>query len=172
MAGDVARAPSALFGYEFLALEHWRNAVAQAEIAAHNMVSADGDRWPHLAVPEFWSTQFGTNIKSVGVPSLADQVVIVQGSVEERRFVAVYGAHGRIVAAVSFNQAFWLDFYRDLIEEAAPFPPDLRMVGAIPGAAPVPAGFPDRIVPSHDATVVVTGHEPSTRRAALVRRRH
>jgi hypothetical protein len=82
---------SALDGDEFLALEHWGNAVGQAEVAAHNMVHAETARWPHLAVPEFWSTQFGHNIKSVGVPGFADQVAIVQGSAEERRFVAAYG---------------------------------------------------------------------------------
>ena len=41
VAGDVARAPHPMFGYQFLALEHWGNAVSQAEIAAHNMVSAE-----------------------------------------------------------------------------------------------------------------------------------
>ncbi len=68
VAGDVARAPHPLFDYQFLALEHWGNAVTQAEVAAHNMISTQADRWPHLAVPAFWSTQFGNNIKSVGVP--------------------------------------------------------------------------------------------------------
>lgn len=167
VAGDVARAPHPLFGYEFLALEHWGNAVAEAEIAAHNMVSAETGRWPHLAVPEFWSSQFGVNIKSVGVPSLAEEVVVTQGSVESRRFVAAYGYRGRIIGAVSFDQALWLDFYKDLIEEAAPFPPAYRMVGG-DGMRPVPAGFPAPSVPTHDATVVVTGHEPNDRQAAFV----
>jgi NADPH-dependent 2,4-dienoyl-CoA reductase/sulfur reductase-like enzyme/ferredoxin len=170
VAGDVARAPHPLFGYEFLALEHWGNAVAEAEIAAHNMVNAETGRWPHLAVPEFWSSQFGVNIKSVGVPSLADEVVVAQGSVEARRFVAAFGFQGRIIGAVSFDHGLWLDFYKDLIEEAAPFPPAFDMVGA-DGRRVVPAGFPAPSVPTHDATVVVTGHEPSERRAAFVRQR-
>jgi len=170
VAGDVARAPHPLFAYSFLALEHWGNAVAQAEVAAHNMISAETDRWPHLAVPEFWSTQFGHNIKSVGVPSLADQVAIVQGSVENRSFVAAYGFRGQLVAAVSFDQAMWLDFYKDQIEEAAAFPPAATMVGSAAPARVLPAEFPDQAIPSHDATVVVTGHEPSERRARYVRR--
>jgi NADPH-dependent 2,4-dienoyl-CoA reductase/sulfur reductase-like enzyme/ferredoxin len=167
VAGDVARTPHPLFDYEFLALEHWDNAVAEAEIAAHNMLNTEAGRWPHLSVPEFWSTQFGVNIKSVGVPNLGDEVVVTQGSVEARRFVAVYGARGRVVGAVTFDQAFWLDFYENLIEEAAAFPPDFRMVGG-DGMRPVPAAFPPQSVPTHDATVVVTGHEPSERRAAFV----
>ena len=79
VAGDVARFPHPLFHYQFLALEHWGNAVEQASVAAHNMICAPADRRPHLAVPAFWSSQFGVNIKSVGVPSAADEVVITQG---------------------------------------------------------------------------------------------
>lgn len=168
VAGDVARFPHVLFGYQFLSLEHWGNAVAQAEIAAHNMVSGQTDRWPHLSVPVFWSAQFGVNIKSVGVPTVADEVVVAQGSVEDRRFVAVYGRQGRIVAAVTFEQAKWLEFYRGLIEAGAPFPPPLRTVDQPAAIQPVPAEFPDRI-PAHQATVVVTGHAPDERRAVLVR---
>ena len=167
VAGDVARIPHPLYGYAFLSLEHWENAAAQARIAAHNMAGAGTTRWPHLSVPAFWSTQFGHNIKSVGVPSIADEVAVVQGSTEERRFVAAYGRHGRLVAAVAFDQAMWLDHYARLIEQAAPSPPSSATVGA-GGPVPVhPAGFPDRAASSHDATVVVTGHEPSTRRARL-----
>ena len=168
VAGDAARFPHPVYGYQFLALEHWGNAVAQAEIAAHNMISAQGERWPYLALPEFWSTQFGTEIKSVGVPTHADQVIIAQGSVAERRFVAVYGYRGRITAAVAFNQAKWLEFYAGLIDRAAPFPPSSRTVDEPADGRPVAAEVPDR--PTPYATVVVTGHEPSERRVARVHR--
>lgn len=50
-AGDVARCPHPLFGYQFLSLEHWGNAVSQARIAAHNMISESTDRIPHMEVP-------------------------------------------------------------------------------------------------------------------------
>src|SRR5216684_4134533 len=119
VAGDVARFPHPLFEYQMLSLEHWGNAVAQAEVAAHNMVNPGPLRRPHLAVPAFWSSQFGINIKSVGVPTFSDQVVIAQGSLESRRLVAVYGYLGRVTAAVSVNHAKWLDHYERLIETAA-----------------------------------------------------
>ncbi len=168
VAGDVARFPHPVYDYQFLALEHWGNAVAQAEIAAHNMISTEAERWPHLALPVFWSTQFGTEIKSVGVPTHADQVVIAQGSVAERRFVAVYGYRGRITAAVSFNQAKWLEFYESLVDQAAPFPPSSRAVDEPADRRPVAARVPDPPMPY--ATVVVTGHKPSERRVAAVHR--
>ncbi|MGH3317411.1 MAG: NAD(P)/FAD-dependent oxidoreductase, partial [Nocardioidaceae bacterium] len=168
VAGDIARAPHPAFGYQLLALEHWGNAVTQAEVAAHNMISDEGSRWPHLSMPIFWSTQFGHEIKSVGVPSIADQVVVTQGSVSERRFVAAYGRRGRLVGAVTFNQAKWLEFYQRLIEAAAPFPPAFRTVDQPADMHPVDAEFPAQPIPTQDATVVLTGHDPSERRATLL----
>ncbi|MGP3960284.1 FAD-dependent oxidoreductase [Nonomuraea sp. 3N208] len=168
VAGDIARFPHPLYQYQFMTLEHWGNAVAQAEIAAHNMISDQAHRWPHLSVPVFWSSQFGVNIKSVGVPTFADEVVITQGSMAERRFVAVYGYQGRVTAAVTFDQGLWLDFYQRLIEQAAPFPPEFRHVDRREAAGPVPARVPERLVATAGATVVVTGHDPAERRASLV----
>ncbi|MEV0622715.1 FAD-dependent oxidoreductase [Nonomuraea sp. NPDC050404] len=169
VAGDIARFPHPLYQYQFMTLEHWGNAVAQAEIAAHNMVSDQAHRWPHLAVPVFWSSQFGVNIKSVGVPTFADEIVITQGSTAERRFVAVYGYQGRITAAVTFDQAMWLEFFQRQIERAVPFPPDFRHVGRrADDGVPVPAQVPERLVATAGATVVVTGHDPAERRASLV----
>ena len=67
VAGDIARAPHVLYGYQFLALEHWDNAVSGAKVAAHNMVRIETGWCPHLPLPSFWSAQFGVNIKGVGV---------------------------------------------------------------------------------------------------------
>jgi NADPH-dependent 2,4-dienoyl-CoA reductase/sulfur reductase-like enzyme len=136
VAGDVAQFPSPAYGYQMLAMEHWGNAVEQADVAAHNMLSAGQDRRAHLALPTFWSVQFGTEIKSIGMPTCADEVVITQGSVADRRFVAAYGRQGRVAAAVTFDQGMWLDFYRDLIDRAAPFPPRFRTFGQPPTRQP------------------------------------
>ncbi|MFD1214185.1 oxidoreductase C-terminal domain-containing protein, partial [Arthrobacter sp. GCM10027362] len=147
VAGDVSCAPQPLFGNRFLVLEHWGDAVSQAGVAAHNMAGGPAGLQPHLAVPKFWSVQFGHQIKSVGVPSLADEVVVAQGSVEQRRFLAVYGCRGRIVAAVAFNQNKWLDFYEPLIEQGAAFPPSFRQIDGPAQPKPVPAGFRAAAVP-------------------------
>jgi hypothetical protein len=132
------------------------------------MISDEAHRWPHLAMPIFWSTQFGTEIKSVGVPNIADQVVITQGSVADRRFVAAYGRRGRHVGAVTFNQAKWLEFHERQIERGAPFPPAYRTVDQPGELRPFAAEFPDRPIPTQDATVVLTGHDPAERRATLL----
>jgi NADPH-dependent 2,4-dienoyl-CoA reductase/sulfur reductase-like enzyme len=165
VAGDIARAPHVLYDYQFLAMEHWDNAVLGAQVAAHNMVCDEVDRWAHLLIPQFWSGQFGVNIKSVGVPSFGDEIMFMQGSVKQRRFAAVYGRRGRIVGAVTFNHAKWIDYYRDQIARSGPFPPpppgfdfpeDMRVMAA---------DFPPHGVPTEAPDVVVTGHHPSERHA-------
>jgi NADPH-dependent 2,4-dienoyl-CoA reductase/sulfur reductase-like enzyme len=170
VAGDVARFPHPLYRHQFLALEHWGNAVEQAAIAAHNMFCAPGDRRPHLAVPVFWSSQFGVNIKSVGVPTAADEVMIAQGSVAARRFVAVYGKDGRVVAAVTFNQGRWIAFYQRLIEQAAPFPLEIVVADPPPARVAVPAALPDRTSITHEATAILTGYDARERRVQWVTR--
>ncbi|WP_432039946.1 NAD(P)/FAD-dependent oxidoreductase [Streptomyces cucumeris] len=165
VAGDVARSPHPLFNYQFLSLEHWGNAVAQAETAAHNMINASADRRPHVWVPAFWSSQFGVSIKSVGVPSLGDEVLIAQGSLAEHRFTGVYGYQGRVIAAVTFDQTKWLEHYQGLIETAAPFPPPGTTVDRrAEGLRPVPADFPDPSLPTHGPTVTLSGYSPTDRR--------
>ncbi|MFE3325800.1 NAD(P)/FAD-dependent oxidoreductase [Streptomyces sp. NPDC059176] len=173
VAGDVARSPHALFGYQFLSLEHWGNAVTQAETAAHNMLSESADRRPHLSMPSFWSSQFGINIKSVGVPSMGEEILVTQGSLAEHRFAAVYGYQGRVIGAVTFDQTRWLQFYQQLIETTASFPPAYPTVDRRPeGQRPVPAEFPDPSVPTHGPTVTLSGYSPADRRMTFTPARH
>ncbi|MFJ9341597.1 NAD(P)/FAD-dependent oxidoreductase [Streptomyces sp. NPDC101733] len=173
VAGDVARSPHALFGYQFLSLEHWGNAVAQAETAAHNMLSESVDRRPHLWVPAFWSSQFGVNIKSVGVPSMGTEILIAQGSRDERRFTGVYGYQGRVIGAVTFDNCRWLPFYEQQIETTAPFPPPFPTMDRRPeGNKPLPADFPDPSVPTHGPTITLSGYSPADRRLTFTPGRH
>ncbi|MFJ6540078.1 NAD(P)/FAD-dependent oxidoreductase [Streptomyces sp. NPDC003656] len=173
VAGDVARSPHPMFGYQFLSLEHWGNAVAQAETAAHNMICRPYDRRPHLWMPAFWSSQFGVNIKSVGVPPMGDELMITQGSTAERRFVGVYGHKGRIVAAVSFDNARWLEYYQRQIEQGAPFPADYPTMDRRPeGRRAVASDFPDPSLPTHAPTVTLSGYSPADRRLVFTPGHH
>ncbi|MET8299201.1 oxidoreductase C-terminal domain-containing protein, partial [Streptomyces sp. NPDC005180] len=173
VAGDVARSPHPLFNYQFLSLEHWGNAVTQAETAAHNMLCESVDRRPHMWIPAFWSSQFGVNIKSVGVPSMGTEIIVTQGSLSEHRFAAVYGFQDRVIGAVTFDDARWLPFYQQLIESTAPFPPQFPTVDRRPeGARPVSADFPDPSVPTHGPTVTLSGYSPADRRITFTPGRH
>lgn len=159
VAGDVARCAHPLFGYNFLSLEHWENAVVSAQVAARNMICPATVRRPHASVPVFWSAQFGVNIKSAGVPALADEIVITQGSPSAGSFAAAYGnGAGRIVAAVTFNHGRWLEHYRRLIERASPLPAPFDE--GLPGERQ-PAGMRSLPTAYTGPTVIVTGHSPA-----------
>ncbi len=162
VAGDVARRPDPLFEGDFLDVEHWGNAVEQAATAAHNMVCAPAARRAYKHVPAFWSVQFGVNLKTVGLPSVAEEIVLTQGAVDECRFVAAYGSGGRTVAALAVNMPRRLDVYQGLIEARAPFPPELHAPDGPAELRAVPAGFPPRGQPTHSPTAARTGPGPST----------
>jgi NADPH-dependent 2,4-dienoyl-CoA reductase/sulfur reductase-like enzyme len=162
VAGDVARWPHPLFDGQLIAVEHWGNAVDQAAVAAHNMARPASERRAHKALPAFWSNQFGLNIKSVGLPTFGDELVVTQGVVRELRFVAVYGGRGRIVAAVAVNAPRWLEFYRGQIEARAPFPPPQDAIDAPAEAIVRPAGFPPTGQATHSSTATATGPGPSS----------
>jgi 3-phenylpropionate/trans-cinnamate dioxygenase ferredoxin reductase component len=162
VAGDVARWPHPLYDGQLLAVEHWGNAVEQATTAAHNMVCAPSERRAHKPLPAFWSNQFGVNIKAIGLPTLADEVVVTQGAVTEHRFVAAYGQKGRLVAAVAVNMPRWLESYHAMIEAGAPFPPTLNAPDGPATLRVVPSGFPALGQPTHSPVATSTGPGPST----------
>ncbi len=157
-AGDVARWPHPLYPYDdqLLAIEHWGNAVEQAATAAHNMLNPEFDYRQHTYLPTFWSSQFGFNVKSIGLPTVADEVIITQGSFGMRRFTAVYGRQDRTVAAVAFNASQSLAGYQEMVEQAAPFPPAFSAADRPASSRCLPAGFPAKGHPKYD-----TGAEPN-----------
>ena len=164
-AGDVARFPHALFEYEFLALEHWQNAVVGAQVAAHNMICDSADRRAHVSVPAFWSVQFGTNIKSVGVPALASQIVVTQGSAEgrpvRRRLPGRGPDRGR-----GDLQPRPLPGVLPASDRAGAPPP--VPVGEAEGNVPGDARFPDPGAPYEPPTVIVSGRSPTSMEARRV----
>ncbi|WP_205820960.1 NAD(P)/FAD-dependent oxidoreductase [Methylobacterium nonmethylotrophicum] len=144
-AGDVARWPHPLYGGRPVALEHWGNAVAQAAHAARAMLDGPEAAGAYAELPAFWSSQFGLNIKSLGLIEGADAVAVAQGSPRTGRFLAVYGRAGRTVAAVSINAGRWLPAYEAPIRDGAAFPPitgaaDQPRLRSLPPGLPGPRG--------------------------------
>jgi 3-phenylpropionate/trans-cinnamate dioxygenase ferredoxin reductase subunit len=66
-------------------------------------------------VPWFWSDQYDRKIQLAGRSSADDDVQIVDGSIEERRFVALYGRAGRVVGVLGMNRPRPVMEYRQLI---------------------------------------------------------
>lgn len=121
-AGDVARWHNPLFGLS-MRVEHWTNAVEQAEAAARTLLRGRDATTPFAPVPYFWSDQYGTKIQFLGHTSGDDDVAVVEGSTDEDRFVTAYGRDGRLVGALLFNRPARIARYKSLIADGAPFPP-------------------------------------------------
>ncbi|MGH9035749.1 MAG: oxidoreductase C-terminal domain-containing protein, partial [Acidimicrobiia bacterium] len=66
-------------------------------------------------VPYFWSDQYDTKIQFLGRAAPDDQVAVVDGSLDEGRFVALFGRAGCLVGALAFNRPRQLMAYRRLI---------------------------------------------------------
>ena len=165
VAGDIARAPHVLYEYQFMAIEHVDAAVLGAQTAAHNMVHLEMGRRPHLPLPQFWSGQFGVNIKGVGVCSFGDEIVFTQGSVEDLRFAAAFGKNGRIVGAHHVQPRQVAGVLRRLIERSAPFPPPPPGYDVPTNSELMSARFGDPRAPTGIPDVVLTGHDPTSRGA-------
>jgi NADPH-dependent 2,4-dienoyl-CoA reductase/sulfur reductase-like enzyme len=114
-AGDVARWHNPLFG-EDMRVEHWDNAIGQGRAAARRLLEGPGAE-PFAPVPYFWSYQYDRKIQFAG--RLGDRVQVVDGSVEERKFAAVYGKGGRVVGVLGMNRPRVVMQYRRLIAAGA-----------------------------------------------------
>jgi 3-phenylpropionate/trans-cinnamate dioxygenase ferredoxin reductase subunit len=115
-AGDVARWWNPLFE-ESMRVEHWTNAVEQGDAAAATLLAAPGSAPAFAPVPYFWSDQYDVKIQFAGRAQAEDDVHVVHGSLEERRFVALYARDGRVTGALAFSRPRLLVAYRRLLLE-------------------------------------------------------
>lgn len=114
-AGDVARWPHPLFDDELLSIGHWSNAVEQGQAVARTLLHERVAK-PFAAVPSFWSDIHGYKVRSIGLPALADEAHVLEGSVAAGRFVAGYGRRGVLIGALSVGMHRSLRTFGRLIE--------------------------------------------------------
>lgn len=126
-AGDVARWPNRRFG-ETMRVEHWDNAIEQGVAAARRLLAGgweddsaagNGEAVPFTPVPWFWSDQYDRKIQLAGRSSPDGKVEVVTGSLEERRFAAVYEREGKLVGVLGMNRPRHVMQYRQLIVDGA-----------------------------------------------------
>ncbi|MCP3801494.1 NAD(P)/FAD-dependent oxidoreductase [Allokutzneria sp. A3M-2-11 16] len=83
-------------------VEHWTNATRQPRVAVRNLLA--GALVESCAdVPYFWSDQYGVRIQFAGRVLPSDKVEVVEGSVEDRAFVAVWRREAVEVGVLAFN---------------------------------------------------------------------
>lgn len=113
-AGDVARVANRWRG-DSPRIEHWTNAVEQAVHAAENALAGPGASASFSSVPYFWSDQYDRRIQFIGGGPPHDEIVVVDGSLADRRLTALYRRGDRLVACLALNQPRALIKYRKLL---------------------------------------------------------
>jgi NADPH-dependent 2,4-dienoyl-CoA reductase/sulfur reductase-like enzyme len=114
--GDVARWHHPGLG-EHVRIEHWTNATEMADAAVASILAGDGPSAPYAPIPYFWSDQYGVKMQLAGRTAPGDAVTIVDGSLEERRFVALYHRGGRLAAVLGWNRPRLVMQYRKELRE-------------------------------------------------------
>jgi NADPH-dependent 2,4-dienoyl-CoA reductase/sulfur reductase-like enzyme len=129
-AGDVARWPNPLFDGERMRVEHWTNATEQGVAAARRLLADDRAAEAFAPVPFVWSDQYDVKIQVVGSIRGDDEVAVADGSLDEHRFVALFGRGGRLVGALGFSRPRVVMQYRRLIAERASWDDALAQAAA------------------------------------------
>ncbi|MGW8400617.1 NAD(P)/FAD-dependent oxidoreductase [Streptomyces lydicus] len=94
--GDVARAAGSR-------AEHWTSATEQAAVAVRNLL-AGSTVATHRSLPYFWSDQYGVRIQFAGRRAPGDTPRLVEGSPDDRSFLACYERDGRTTAVLALNR--------------------------------------------------------------------
>lgn len=119
-AGDVARFPSARYG-ESIRVEHWTHATEQAEAAVATLLHGRDVAPVFDPVPYVWSDQYDAKLAVAGRPRATDDLQVVEGSFEERKFVAITGRDGKLSGAIGLNRMRKLMEWRQSLRNGMSF---------------------------------------------------
>lgn len=130
--GDLTRYFDRRLG-RHVRIEHWTNAVEQGRAAARALLLGDAAE-PFVPTPYVWSDHFGGRLQIVGWPEPDHRVEVVEGRLDEPRYVVHFLAGGRLRGVVCANWPARLGRYRRLLADATPdFP---LASGLLPPPAP------------------------------------
>ncbi|WP_367038314.1 FAD/NAD(P)-binding oxidoreductase [Streptomyces sp. Je 1-332] len=118
-AGDVASWPDVDSG-ERLRIEHRTNASEQGLTVARNILAGPAAT-AFRTVPYVWSDQYDLKIQIYGRTHGADAMHVVEGSLHERKFTALYLSRGHVTAALGVGMIRPLRALRPLVAARAPW---------------------------------------------------
>ncbi|MGY3680970.1 NAD(P)/FAD-dependent oxidoreductase [Streptomyces sp. TE33382] len=145
--GDVARCRDPLLD-RHVRVEHWTDAVEQADIAVRNILGAVPTAHRHELF--VWSDQYGGKIALIGRPEPGDRVSVVRAGGPRRRFAVAYHRGPLLCAALTVN---W----------PKALPAARRSLGAPDGAADVVAAW--KVLSSQLAVMTLSAHGDSPARS-------
>ncbi len=116
-AGDIARWNWRHDGSEeLIRIEHWQVAAEAGVAAARSLMAGRADAPPFTPIPYFWSDQYGVRLQVLGNPGGDDEVLVTEGSLEEGKFVALFGRAGRLRAVMAIGKPRQLMGFRALLQ--------------------------------------------------------
>ncbi|XP_014652191.1 PREDICTED: apoptosis-inducing factor 3 isoform X1 [Ceratotherium simum simum] len=98
-AGDAVTFPLAWRNNRKVNIPHWQMAHAQGRVAAQNMLAQEAEI---STVPYLWTAMFGKSLRYAGYGDGFDDVII-QGDLEQLKFVAFYTKGDEVIAVASMN---------------------------------------------------------------------
>jgi 3-phenylpropionate/trans-cinnamate dioxygenase ferredoxin reductase subunit len=102
-------------------IEHWTHAIEMGEAAARRLLATPEAAEPFAPVPYVWTDQYDRKLQMAGRIAQNDLMEIIQGSLEERRFVAVFGREGRLTGALAMNRPAAVIRLKQRIAQGAAF---------------------------------------------------
>ncbi|CAN5879221.1 FAD-dependent oxidoreductase [soil metagenome] len=100
--GDAARGFHPFVGAP-ARIEHWTHAMRHPSVVAGALLGSDSEA--PATPPYVWSDQYDRRLQFAGHVEPADTIEVVEGSLAERNFAAVYRRGGREVAVLARNRA-------------------------------------------------------------------
>ncbi|XP_072808918.1 apoptosis-inducing factor 3 [Vicugna pacos] len=98
-AGDAVTFPLAWRNNRKVNIPHWQMAHAQGRVAAQNMLAQEAEI---STVPYLWTSMFGKSLRYAGYGEGFDDVII-QGDLDELKFVAFYTKGDEVTSVASMN---------------------------------------------------------------------
>lgn len=113
--GDIARHPNALFPGHVLRIEHWNMPTETAKRAGATLIDLLQGHEPSgptfRALPAFWSDQYDLSLQAFGLPGLATDFRLVDGTFDGDCIVEYHDRSG-LVGVVGINRTAELMPYR------------------------------------------------------------
>ncbi len=104
---------------ELTRIEHWEVAANAGLAAARSLLAGRADATPFTPIPYFWSDQYGIRIQVLGNPGGDDEVEIALGSLDDGKFLAVYGRDDRLRGVMAIGMPRQLMGFRMLLQDGA-----------------------------------------------------
>jgi NADPH-dependent 2,4-dienoyl-CoA reductase/sulfur reductase-like enzyme len=95
--------------------EHWTSAVEQSSVVATRIVHGEAEAF--APIPYVWTDQFDLRVAIAGEIQEGDDMHVCLGSLDDDRFLALFGREGKLVAVVGFKRPRQLNGLRRKMSE-------------------------------------------------------